>query len=213
MLKACWLWFVILKKYVELTRPKIKSRDRIFFTGTWARSRVSGNDRLFPCGSEFGPNRGNPCQPVIQLRPWPVQTQRRLARNIWRNDEFRQNGGYAIAYRICRMAESNWFANHGRFSKVSNAFGLISRCISFLHKFIHHSTNRALPFSQFSKWPKKITSNQAKSIENFHIGLTQIRLTNHRIGLKLGQIATVRKKTSLKQKTPSVFLCHYVFYA
>ena len=44
MLKACWLWLAILKKkYVELTRPKIESRDPIF-TGTRARSQVSGTD-------------------------------------------------------------------------------------------------------------------------------------------------------------------------
>ena len=72
MLEACWLsWFVILKKYVELTRPKIESRDPIFFTGTRARSRVSGNDRLFPRGSEFGPNPEIPASPVIQHRPRP----------------------------------------------------------------------------------------------------------------------------------------------
>ena len=35
---------VIFKKYVELTRPKIESRDPIFFTGTRACSRVSGNE-------------------------------------------------------------------------------------------------------------------------------------------------------------------------
>ena len=73
MLKACWLWFVILKKYVELTRPKIESRDPIFFTGARARSRVSGNDRLFPRGSEFGPNLEIPAGPAIQLRPRPDQ--------------------------------------------------------------------------------------------------------------------------------------------
>ena len=72
MLKACCLWFVILKRYVELTRPKIESRDPIFFTGTRARSRVPGNDRLFPRGSEFGPNPKIPACPVIQLRPRPV---------------------------------------------------------------------------------------------------------------------------------------------
>ena len=72
MLKACWLWFVILKKYVELTRPKIESRDPISFTGARARSRVSGNDRLFPRGSEFGPNLEIPAGPAIQLRPRPV---------------------------------------------------------------------------------------------------------------------------------------------
>ena len=71
MVKACWLWFVILKKYVELTSPKIESRDPIFFIGTRARSRVSGNDRLFPRGSEFGPNPEIPASPVIQLRPRP----------------------------------------------------------------------------------------------------------------------------------------------
>ena len=71
MLKVCWLWFVILKKYVELTRPKIESRDPIFFIGTRACSRVSGNDRLFPRGSEFGPNLEIPASPVIQLRPRP----------------------------------------------------------------------------------------------------------------------------------------------
>ena len=75
MLKACWLWFVILKKYVELTRPKIESRDPIFFIGTRARSRVSGNDRLFPRGSEFGPNLEIPASPVIQLRPRPENVE------------------------------------------------------------------------------------------------------------------------------------------
>ena len=60
-----------LRKYVELTRPKIESRDPIFFIGTRARSRVSGNDRLFPRGSEFGPNLEIPASPVIQLRPRP----------------------------------------------------------------------------------------------------------------------------------------------
>ena len=70
MLKACWLWFVILKN-VELTRPKIESSDPIFFIGTRARSRVSGNDQLFPRGSKFGPNLEIPASPVIQLRPRP----------------------------------------------------------------------------------------------------------------------------------------------
>ena len=73
MLKACWLRFVIFKKYVELTRPKIESHDPIFFTGARAGSRVSGNDRLFPRGSEFGPNPEIPASPVIQLRPRPVK--------------------------------------------------------------------------------------------------------------------------------------------
>ena len=72
MLDACWLWFVISKEYVELTRLKIESRDPIFFTGTRSRSRVSGNDRLFPRGSEFGSNPEIPASPVIQLRPRPV---------------------------------------------------------------------------------------------------------------------------------------------
>ena len=72
MLEACWLWFVISKEYMELTRPKIESRDPIFFTGTRSRSRVSGNDRLFPRGSEFGPNPEIPASPLIQLRPRPV---------------------------------------------------------------------------------------------------------------------------------------------
>ena len=72
MLETSWLWFVISKEYVELTRPKIESRDPIFFTGTRSRSRVSGNDRLFPCGSEFGPNLEIPAGPAIQLRPGPA---------------------------------------------------------------------------------------------------------------------------------------------
>ena len=75
MLESCWLWFVILKKYMELTRPKIESRDPIFFTGTRARSRVYGNDRLFLRGSEFGPNPEIPPSPVIQLRPRPDVAQ------------------------------------------------------------------------------------------------------------------------------------------
>ena len=73
MLEACWLWFVISKWYVELTRPNIESRDPIFFTGTRLRSRVSGNDRLFPRGSICGPNPEIPASPVIQLRPRPVE--------------------------------------------------------------------------------------------------------------------------------------------
>ena len=60
------------QEYVELTRPKIESRDPIFFTGTRSRSRVSGNDQLFPRGSEFGPNLEIPAGPAIQLRPGPV---------------------------------------------------------------------------------------------------------------------------------------------
>ena len=36
-----------------------------------SRSRVSGNDRLFPRGSEFGPNLEIPAGPAIQLRPGP----------------------------------------------------------------------------------------------------------------------------------------------
>ena len=72
MLEACWLWFVISKEYVELTRPKMESRDPIFFTGTRLRSRVFGNDRLFPRGSEFGPNPEIPASPLIQLRPRPA---------------------------------------------------------------------------------------------------------------------------------------------
>ena len=72
MLETSWLWFVISKEYVELTRPKIESRDPIFFTGTRSRSRVSGNDRLFPRGSEFGPNLEIPAGPGIQLRPGPA---------------------------------------------------------------------------------------------------------------------------------------------
>ena len=71
MLETSWLWFVISKEYVELTRPKIESRDPIFFTGTRSRSRVSGNDRLFPRGSEFGSNLEIPAGPAIQLRPGP----------------------------------------------------------------------------------------------------------------------------------------------
>ena len=75
MLETSWLWFVISKEYVELTRPKIESRDPIFFTGTRSRSRVSGNDRLFPRGSEFGPNLEIPAGPAIQLRPGPVHSR------------------------------------------------------------------------------------------------------------------------------------------
>ena len=52
---------------MESTRPKIESHDPIFFSGTRARSRVSGNDRLFARGSEFGPNPEIPASPVIQL--------------------------------------------------------------------------------------------------------------------------------------------------
>ena len=86
MLETSWLWFVISKEYVELTRPKIESRDPIFFTGTRSRSRVSGNDRLFPRGSEFGPNLEIPAGPAIQLRPGPgysADTKDKLHIAIW----------------------------------------------------------------------------------------------------------------------------------
>ena len=83
MLKACWLWFVILKKFVELTSPKTESRDPIFFTGTRARSRVSGNDRLFLRGSRFGPNPEIPASPVVQLRPWPGQCKEPGHQQLW----------------------------------------------------------------------------------------------------------------------------------
>ena len=62
---------VISKEYVQLARPKIESRDPIFFTGTQSLSQVSGSDRLFPHGSEFRPNPEIPASPVIQLRPPP----------------------------------------------------------------------------------------------------------------------------------------------
>ena len=77
----CWLWFVTLKIYVELTRPKIESRDPIFFTGTRARSRVSGNDRLLQRGSEFGRNPEIPASPVIQLQPQPANVSQSLTPN------------------------------------------------------------------------------------------------------------------------------------
>ena len=49
-----------------------QAEDRV----TWhdllhQRTRISGNDRLFPRGSEFGPNPKIPASTVIQLRPWP----------------------------------------------------------------------------------------------------------------------------------------------
>ena len=53
----------------------MESRDPIFLTCTRGRSRVFGNDRLFPLGSEFGPNPEIPASPIIQLRPRPVYWQ------------------------------------------------------------------------------------------------------------------------------------------
>ena len=85
MLETSWLWFVISKEYVELTRPKIESRDPIFFTGTRSRSRVSGNDRLFPRGSEFGPNLEIPAGPAIQLRPGPDYCESPVKKNKPKN--------------------------------------------------------------------------------------------------------------------------------
>ena len=63
----------IFFKYVELTRPKIESRQPIFFTSTRARSRVSGNDWLFPHGSEFGPNSKITASPRVLTCPRPDQ--------------------------------------------------------------------------------------------------------------------------------------------
>ena len=93
MLETSWLWFVISKEYVELTWPKIESRDPIFFTGTRSRSRVSGNDRLFPRGSEFGPNLEIPAGPAIQLRPGPANLKQ-----FWHifKDVLRLSGIYLI---------------------------------------------------------------------------------------------------------------------
>ena len=71
------------KKCVELARPKIESRDPIFFTSTRSRSRVSGNDRLFLRGSEFGPNPETPASPLIQLRPRPGHRRVRRGEEEW----------------------------------------------------------------------------------------------------------------------------------
>ena len=60
------------KKYAELTRQKVESCDLIFFTGTRAHFRVSGNDQLFPHGSEFRPKSETPAGPGVQTRPRPV---------------------------------------------------------------------------------------------------------------------------------------------
>ena len=66
MLEACWLWFVISKEYVELTRPKIESRHRhtIALASFREWSVVSAWLRI--------PNPEIPASPVIQLRPRPV---------------------------------------------------------------------------------------------------------------------------------------------
>ena len=55
----------------RVTWPDLLHRHQIFHVsaGTWSRSWVSGNDRLFPRGSEFGPNPEIPANPAIQLRP------------------------------------------------------------------------------------------------------------------------------------------------
>ena len=66
------------EKICGITRPNIESRDPIF-TGARTRSRVSGNDRLFPRGSEFGPDPEIPASPVIQLRPRPADGHFSLA--------------------------------------------------------------------------------------------------------------------------------------
>ena len=47
------------------------SHDPIFITGTRVRLRVSGNDRLFLCGFEFGPNSEIPASPRVLTRPGP----------------------------------------------------------------------------------------------------------------------------------------------
>ena len=57
--------------FVEVTRPKIESRDLIFFTGTQARSQVSRNDWLLPRGPEFGPESEITGSPGVQTRPQP----------------------------------------------------------------------------------------------------------------------------------------------
>ena len=49
---------------------QIRSRPN-WIVGLGAKSGVSGNDLLFPRGSEFGPNSEIQASPVVQLRPRP----------------------------------------------------------------------------------------------------------------------------------------------
>ena len=69
MLKTCWLWFVILRKYVELTRLKIALCDLIFFTGTRACFRVSRNNWSTLRGPKFGAGPEIHADPRVQTRP------------------------------------------------------------------------------------------------------------------------------------------------
>ena len=57
--------------YPPIFKSTRRFGGRLANTLARARSRVSGNDRLFPRGSEFGPNLEIPAGPVIQLRPRP----------------------------------------------------------------------------------------------------------------------------------------------
>ena len=107
MLETSWLWFVISKEYVELIRPKIESRDPIFFTGTRSRSRVSGNDRLFPRGSEFGPNLEIPAGPAIQLRPgpgdWPRLNKFQIQKTFPLDMQFLDTQSKVGSYLVCKV--------------------------------------------------------------------------------------------------------------
>ena len=114
---------------MELTRPKIESRDPIFFTGTRSRSRVSGNDRLFPCGSEFGPNLEIPAGPAIQLRPGPDNLQRGYCMQNYIKPQIRKK------YRRNSDFYNSWSTSHPTWRRVrwsiSTAHARISREKSF----------------------------------------------------------------------------------
>ena len=68
MLKAWWLWFVISKKYVEVARPKIESRDPIFFMAHELAREFPGMIGCF-C---MAPNLGPTPKSLLALEFWLV---------------------------------------------------------------------------------------------------------------------------------------------
>ena len=84
---AKWRPFCLGLSVLTRLPLKTKSRDLIFFTGTWACSRVSKNDRLLPHGPQFGARSEIPANPRVQTHPWPANRENIMFFHIV--DEFR----------------------------------------------------------------------------------------------------------------------------
>ena len=99
---ADWVQFIIYKKNVELTGPKIKSCDLIFFTCTWTHSRDSRNNLWRPCGPKLGlAPKSEPA--LVQTRPRPV-----IRLLVFNNTQLHMHGRINIYLWLWKKKNPKW---------------------------------------------------------------------------------------------------------